>query len=196
VAEVELPNPHELREHAEQTWSRRVALLTAVYAVVLAIAGLGGKYAMKEMLLAQQQGSDQWAYYQAKVIREHLNRANKILLQAQLAEPSALKGAERGKFETVAKRFEEEEKRMASDKKDIEKEARKLEHERDLYRTKDPYFDYAEVLLQIAIVCSSVSILATSRPMLVISLALAGIGAMMTINGFLLVVKIPFLQPH
>jgi hypothetical protein len=53
---------------------------------------------------------------------------------------------------------------MASDKKDIEKEARKLEHERDLYRTKDPYFDYAEVLLQIAIVCSSVAILATSRP--------------------------------
>ncbi len=196
MAEVELPDPHELRERGEKTFSRRVALLTAVYAVVLAIAGLGGKYAMKEMLLAQQQGSDQWAYYQAKVIREHLNRANKILLQAQLAEPSPLKGGEREKIDTVARRFEEEEKRMASDKKDIEKEARKLEHERDLYRTKVPYFDYAEVLLQIAIVCSSVAILATSRPMLFISLALAGIGAAMTINGFLLAVKIPFLQPH
>jgi hypothetical protein len=85
---------------------------------------------------------------------------------------------------------------MASDKKEIEKEARKLEHERDLYRTKDPYFDYAEVMLQIAIVCSSVAILATSRPMLFVSLALASIGVLMTINGFLLVVKVPFLQPH
>ena len=196
MAEVELPDPHELHERAENTFSRRVALLTAVYAVVLAIAGLGGKYAMKEMLLAQQQASDQWAYYQGKVVREHLNRANKILIEAQLAEPSAFKPAERAKFEGVGKRFADEEKRMASDKKDIEKEARKLEHERDLYRTKDPYFDYAEVLLQIAIVCSSVAILATSRPMLFISIALAGLGMLMTLNGFLLAVKIPFLQPH
>jgi hypothetical protein len=196
VAEVELPDPHELREKAEETFSRRVALLTAVYAVVLAIAGLGGKYAMKEMLLSQQQASDQWAHYQAKVVREHINRANKILLEVQLAEPSPYKGAERGKIDTVAKRFGDEEKRMAADKKEIEKEARKLEHERDLYRTKDPYFDYAEVMLQIAIVCSSVAILATSRQMLFVSLALAGIGALMTINGFLLAVKIPFLQPH
>ena len=196
MAEVELPNPEELEERAEKGFSRRVALTTAIYAVVLAIASLGGANAMKEMLLAQQQSSDQWAYYQAKVVREHLNRANKILLETQLAEPSPLKGAERAKVDAVAKRFADEEKRMVSDKKDIEKEARKLEHERDLYRTKDPYFDYAEVLLQIAIVCSSVAILATSRPMLFVSLALAAIGVLMTVNGFLLAVKIPFLQPH
>ena len=196
MAEVELPDPQELRAHAGNSFSRRVALVTAVYAVIFAIAGLGGKYALKEMLLAQQQSSDQWAYYQAKVVREHLNRANRILLETQLAEPSPLKGAERAKVDAVAKRFADEEKRMASDKKDIEKHARKLEHERDLYRTKDPYFDYAEVLLQIAIVCSSVAILATSRPMLFVSLALAAVGVLMTVNGFLLAVKIPFLQPH
>ena len=196
---AEVTQPHEvqeLHEHGEKAFSRRVALLTAVYAVVLAIAGLGGKYAMKEMLLAQQQGSDQWAYYQAKVVREHLNRANKILLEAQLVEPTPLKADERAKLTAVAKRFGDEEQRMAADKKDIEKVARKFEHERDLYRTKDPYFDYAEVLLQIAIVCSSVAILATSRPMVGISIVLAVIGALFTINGFLLVAKIPFLQPH
>ena len=196
MAEVELPDPHELREHAAEAFSRRLALVTAVYAVVLAIAGLGGKYTMKEMLLAQQQASDQWAYYQAKVVREHLNRANKILIETQLAEPSGFKGAERTKFETLAARFADEERRMAADKKDIEKAAHRLEHERDLYRTKDPYFDYAEVLLQIAIVCSSVAILAESRPMVVLSAVLAVTGALMTINGFLLVVRIPLLQPH
>jgi len=196
LAEVELPDPHELHEHAEKAFSRRLALVTAVYAVVLAIAGLGGKYAMKEMLLAQQQASDQWAYYQAKVVREHLNRANKILIETQLAEPSGFKGAERTKFETLAARFADEERRMAADKKEIEKAAHTLEHERDLYRTKDPYFDYAEVLLQIAIVCSSVAILAESRPMVVLSAVLAVTGALMTINGFLLVVRIPLLQPH
>ncbi len=196
MAELELPNPKELEEHREKAFSRGVALTTAVYAVVLAVASLGGNNAMKEMLLAQQQSSDHWAYYQAKVVREHLNRANKILVEAQLAEPSALRGAERAKYEALAGRFADEEKRMADDKKDIEKEARKLEHERDVYRAKDPYFDYAEVLLQIAIVSASVSILSASRPMFWFSLALAILGAALAANGFLLLVRLPLPQPH
>ena len=66
MAEVELPNPDELEERRDKTFSRRVALTTAVYAVMLAIASLGGNNAMKDMLLAQQQSSDQWAFYQAR----------------------------------------------------------------------------------------------------------------------------------
>ena len=196
---AEIPPPHEigeLHEHAEKTFSRRVALLTAVYAVVLAIAALGGSNAMKEMLLAQQQASDQWAYYQAKVVREHLNRANKLILETQLAEPSAFRSDERAKYAAAAKRFADEEQRMIADKKEIEAAARAHEHERDLNRKKDPYFDYAEVLLQIAIVCSSVAIVASSRPMVWVSLVLAAIGACLAFNAFTLVLTIPILEPR
>lgn len=196
MAEVELPNPEELEERRDKSFSRRVALVTAVYAVLLAIASLGGNNAMKEMLLAQQGASNQWSYYQAKVIREHLNRGNKMVLEAQLAEPSALKGAEREKFEALARKFADEEKRMNVDKKEIEPKAKAAEAERDLNQTKDPYFDYAEVLLQIAIVCSSVAILSTSRPMFWFSSVLAVLGALSTINGFLLLVRLPFLHGH
>jgi len=196
VPEVELPNPEHLEHHSAKAFSRRVALTTAFYAVVLAVAALGSKVTMKEMLLAQQQSSDQWAYYQAKVVREHLNRANKILVETQLAEPGAVRGAERTKLEALAKRFGDEEQRMVADKKDIEQVARKLEHERDIFRTRDPYFDYAEVMLQIAIVCASVAILSVSRPMVAVSGVLAILGALLTVNGFTLFVKIPFLQPH
>src|SRR5499426_4618320 len=196
MSEVEVPNPHELEEHAARGFTRRVAVTTAVYAVVLAVASLGGNNAMKEMLLAQQQSSDQWAFYQAKVVREHLNRANKILVETQLAEPGGVRGAERTKLEALAKRFGDEEQRMVADKKDIEQVARKLEHERDIFRARDPYFDYAEVMLQIAIVCASVAILSVSRPMVAVSGALAILGALLTVNGFTLFVKIPFLQPH
>jgi hypothetical protein len=196
VAEVELPNPEELEERRDKAFSRRVALVTAVYAVVLAIASLGGNNAMKEMLVAQQEASNQWAYYQSKVIREHLNRGNKLVLEAQLADPSTLKGAEREKFESLARKFGDEEKRMNVDKKEIEPKARAFEAERDLNQTKDPYFDYAEVLLQIAIVCASVSILSTSRPMFWFSSVLAILGSLSTINGFLLFFRVPFLHGH
>ena len=184
MAEVELPNPDELREHGEKAFGRRVALTTAIYAVVLAIASLGGNYAMKEMLLAQQQSSDQWAFYQAKVIREHLYRAQKMLVEANAGNAAA----------EARRAFAEEEKRYNAEKKDIEREAKKLENERDHYRARDPYFDYAEVFLQIAIVTASVSILATSRLMFGFSLVIALVGALYTINGFTLALHLPLLH--
>lgn len=194
MAEVELPDPEELEERRDKAFSRRVALITAIYAVVLAVASLGGNNAMKEMLLAQQQSSDQWAFYQAKVIREHLYRSQKLTVELALAEPSALKGSERTKYEALAQRLAEEERRYNAEKKDVEKDAKKLEHERDVNRDRDPYFDYAEVLLQIAIVTASVSILATSRPMFWFSMTLAAVGAVLTANGFLLLFRLPLLH--
>lgn len=194
MAEVELPNPEELEERRDKAFSRRVALTTAIYAVALAIASLGGNNSMKDMLLAQQQSSDQWAFYQAKVIREHLYRAQTLVLQAELADAAAARGPRQERLQALAKQFSDEEKRYNGEKKDIEKEAKNLEHERDVNRARDPYFDYAEVLLQIAIVCSSVSILSTSRPMFWFSMALALLGVVFTANGFLLFFRLPLLH--
>ncbi len=196
MAEIEVPNPDELHERAETAFGRRAALTTAIYAVVLSIAALGGNNTVKEMLLAQQQSSDQWAFYQAKVIREHQYRGQKMLLETQLAEPSSLKGAERAKVEALAAKFAEEEKRYNAEKKDIEKDAKKLELARDLRRDRHPYFEFGEVLLQIAIVSASVSILSSSRPMFWFSLVLAVLGAGLTLNGFGQFFKLPFLHHH
>src|SRR5207245_11313101 len=187
MAEVELHKHEELEELRGKSFTRRVALTTALYAVVLAIASLGGTNAMKHMLLAQQQASDQWSFYQAKVIREHQYRIQKLRLEADLAERGhTMKPEARLKFEGLQAKLTDEEKRYNTEKKEIEKEAKKLEQERDLYRTKDPYFDYAQVLLQIAIVMASIAILATSRPLFFFSLGIAGFGALLVLIGLLL----------
>ena len=102
MAEVELPKHEELEELRGKAFTKRVALTTALYAVVLAIASLGGTNAMKHMLMAQQQASDQWAFYQAKVIREHQYRIQKLRLEADLAERGGtMKPAARQKFEEL-----------------------------------------------------------------------------------------------
>jgi len=195
MPEVELPNPAELHERAEESFGRRVALVTAIYAVVLAIASLGGNNAMKDMLLSQQQSSDQWAFYQAKVIREHLYRAQKMQVEVDLDERGpSLRPEARAKLEALRAKLAEEEKRYNAEKKDIERDAKKLEQQRDVNRDKDPYFDYAEVLLQIAIVMSSVSILSKSRPTFFFSLGLALAGALLAVNGFTLFFRVPFLH--
>ena len=74
--------------------------------------------------------------------------------------------------------------------------ARRHERERDLNRAKDPYFDYAEVLLQIGIVLASVSILSKSRPVFVVSLVVAIAGTILAFNGFTLWFKVPLLDMH
>src|SRR5213594_152718 len=84
----------------EKTFARRAAFTTAIYAVILAITSLGGNNATKEMLLAQQQASDQWAFYQAKVIREHQYRAQALRLEAELLERGPVMRPEaRAKYE-------------------------------------------------------------------------------------------------
>jgi len=195
MPEVEIPNPEELEEIRNKEFTRRVAMTTAIYAVMLAIAALGGNNAMKDMLLAQQQSSDQWAFYQAKVIREHAYGLQQKRLAVELAERGADMVPEaRQQYEALLAALTAETKRYNTEKKDIEKDAKKLEHERDVNRQRDPYFDFAEVLLQIAIVMSSVSILSSSRLLYGLSLILALGGTFLMINGYTLWVMLPFFH--
>jgi hypothetical protein len=195
MSEVELPNTEELEEIKGKKFTKRVALMTAIYAVILAITALGGNKTMKEMLLTQQQSSDQWAFYQAKVIREHLYRSQKMRLEVDLLERSdRMKPEVKEKLEDLAKKMDAEEARYNTEKKEIEKEAKKLEQERDYCRAKDPYFEFAEVLLQIAIVMSSIAILSNSRPAFLFSMISAFLGALLSFNGFFMIIHLPFFH--
>jgi hypothetical protein len=195
MTEIELPNPKELEELKREGFTKRVALVTAIFAVILAITSLGGNNAMKSMLLAQQQSSDQWAFYQSKVLREHLYRTTKAQNEAALLERGRAMSAEaRVRYETLAAMYGEEEARFRSEKTAIENEAKRLESERDVSSSRDPYFDYAEVLLQIAIVMSSISILAGSSMIFRFAIVSAVLGGIFSLNGYLLLFRIPFFH--
>jgi hypothetical protein len=194
VAEVELPNPQELEEIRETSFTRRTALVTALYAVCLAIVSLGGNNATKEMSLAQQQASDQWAFFQAKSMREQLYRIERMRLEDDLAErEGSLPAAVRERKDKFLATVAGEERRYEAEKKEIEAKAHDLERERDRYRVEDPYFDFGEVLLQISIVLASMSILTRARPIFHASVAAALAGLILGLNGFLQFFRLPFL---
>jgi len=195
MAEVELPNLEELEEIRAKTFTKRVALTTAFFAVLLAITSLGGNNAMKDMLLSQQQASDQWAFYQSKALREHFYKTNGLRIEADLLERGAgMKPAAKTLYEAMLKDMRAEEKRYGQEKMKIEEEAKHLEAERDKNLIKDPYFDYAEVLLQISIVMASISILAVSRQIFYFAIVSASIGTIMMLNGYVLIFKLPFFH--
>ncbi len=105
-----------------------------------------------------------------------------------------MKAPVKERFESILKKMAEEEARYGGEKKEIESEAKKLEHERDVNRSRDPYFEFGEVLLQIAIVMASVSILSGSRPVFYFSIVSASLGALCSLNGFFLIFQVPFLH--
>jgi len=195
IEEIELPNTEELEEMRAKRFTKGVAITTAFYAVVLAITALGGNNSTKEMLLAQQEASDQWSYYQAKNMRENLYKIQRLYVEADfLDRADTMKPETRARFEAAIKKMSDEESRYASEKKEIEREARKAERERDVNKKKNPYFEFAEVLLQVSIVMASIAILSSSRPVFYFSLVSAAIGAILSFNGFVMVLHLPFLN--
>ena len=58
---------------------------------------------------------------------------------------------------------------------------------------KDPYFDYGQAALQIAIVLASIAIISGGSALLVLSMVLGAAGALLTLNGFLMVAHLPLI---
>jgi hypothetical protein len=196
MSEVELPNPEELEEAAGKRFSKRVALTTAIYAVLLAITSLGGNNATKEMMLSQQMSNNQWSYYQAKSIKESFAIERRESVEAILAEHGAAMTPDARKiFERRRDAAASDEARYAKEKGQILAEAKTLEKDRDIGRAKDPYFDFGEVLLQLAIVTASTAILSGSSPVYLFSIVMAAFGAVLSLNGFLQLFTLPFLGP-
>jgi hypothetical protein len=69
---------------------------------------------------------------------------------------------------------------------DVVADARGHHAARDDAWLRDPYFDQAELALQVAIVLASVTMLSGRRRADIVSLLLAVIGALFTANGFFL----------
>ena len=79
----------------------------------------------------------------------------------------------------------------ADGKKQLTERAKHFEEVRDRAGEKNEFFDYAQMMLQLAVVLGSVSILALSRPLLWITGILGAAGLALVINGFLLILPMP-----
>lgn len=187
------------KDKESDRFKQRAAVMIAAFAMVLAICGLGGSNAGKEAVNNNILASNFFNFYQAKNMRQ-----TALILAADeaelswLADPAlsdAAKQAIRAKLErykqTIARYDSEPDTREG--KKELLARAKEHEKLRDHALKQDPYFDYAEALLQIAIVLTSVAIIANLGWLAVFGGAVGIAGALLTINGFWLLVEIPGL---
>jgi hypothetical protein len=201
---------HEKAEHESvERFRTRAAIVIGVLAGLLAIAGVGGEDATKEMLSANIRAADAFAFYQAKNIRQtSLRLAADELEVTHLAWGEALNEPARQDIERKVARYKATADRYESepDPKDptnplkgegkiqLLAQARNFEHIRDHAERKDRNFDFAGGLYQIALVLGSVSIVANSRRLLLFTLVLGAVATLLAINGFFLLFDLPGTQ--
>ena len=188
-------------EKTRDRFKQRAAVAIAFFAMILAITGLGGSNAGKEAVNNNVLASNYWNFFQAKNMRQtsFALAADQLELRLAQNDPALSPEAQaelRKKAEayrkTVARYESEPETREG--KKELIARAKEYEAKRDHALKQDPYFDYAEALLQIAIVLISVAIVADVVWLSFIGGILGILGAMLTLNGFYLFVELPFLS--
>ena len=183
---------------ADATFRKYTGIYLGIVAMLLAITALGGSNATKTMLNANIQASDTYGYYQAKNIRQTVYQLTAEQLESELLALPDMPREARTKIEDRIKRYRERVDRYESDpqtgdgKKELLAKAKEFEASRNHAAERDPNFDFAEALFQIAIVLGSVSIVAASRPLVHLSGILAIAGTLLMINGYFLLVHLPF----
>lgn len=167
---------HEEVEREGTGFLRTVALTTALLAALAAIASLQAGATVNEALVLkteatqlQSQASDQWAYYQAKGVKEAVASSAANAWNAAGKQPPAALAANATRY--------------ANEQKDIATAAQKLEHQRDERSAEADHllhrhhgFANAVALFQVAIALGAVTALTRSRPVFIGSLALGVAG--------------------
>jgi Domain of unknown function (DUF4337) len=195
MPEVEIPDPHEVHEKAADPFTKRVALCVAIYAVVLALSAAGGSNAKTDMLMAQLKASNFWSQFQGKSVRESNYLNDKEHYEFELTKESTTP-AGKAQIEKSLARIQGKLDEYKKEKGEIKEKAEKYEQERDHSHKRDPYYDHAEVLMQVAIVLASVAMLSGRRWAFYASLVLAMLGTLLALNGWLLLDGGKLLMEH
>ncbi|ASU33988.1 DUF4337 family protein [Mucilaginibacter xinganensis] len=162
---------HHMLSEGKEKWVLYVALTTAVFAVLAAIAGLMAGAHADEAMLSQMRASDQWAFYQAKGVKsEILISSNKILVA--MGKPPVtedLNKVKENKAEQAA----------------IMAEAKTFQQESDEHTAKHSTLAKSVTLFQVAIAIGAISIITKRKALWLGSMGFAAIGLFFLLGGFL-----------
>jgi len=176
-----------------------VGVYIGILAVLLAICGVGGGNAAKDATRSNIEASNTWSFFQAKNIRRTAINISADELELMLAAQPGMPADAKKKIADKIKDYRALTQRLTTDpekKEGLDElfvKGKSLEAERDVALRKDPYFDWSQALLQIAIVLASVHLIIGNMALLGLSGGLGALGLLLMINGFTLLVPLPFL---
>jgi Domain of unknown function (DUF4337) len=175
---------HEVLEdhahhHDPEPWTLPVAITISILAVLVAMATLMGHRSSIEAVLLQTQATDQWAYYQAKNNRLHLMQIDADVLGVLAPSSNEKAAALREKYQKEIERYEK-------DKDQISEKAKEFENERAVVSRREDRFDAGEVVLDIALIICSLTLLTKIKAFWYSGIAIGIVGFFVALSGFLI----------
>ena len=176
--EVETEKLHEAikeeLEHEGGRFLKQIALTTALFAALAAVASLRAGATVNDALVLkteaarlQSEASDQWAFYQAKGIKAAVQEASRTSWLSIGKEPPAEYGEKQ-------QRFAEEQVEIQNKAKEFEKQRDEKSAEADHLLHRHHGFANSVAIVQIAIALGAVAALGRSKLVWLASL-LAGV---------------------
>lgn len=174
---------HEVLEahegHEEDPLTLPVAVTLSILAVLVAIATLLGHRGSTEELMLQTKASDQWALFQAKNIRLHEMQSVADVL-------GTLAPVDKEKAEALRERYLREAERYEKEKDEASEQAKELEKERVLVSRRTDRYEAGEVILEIALIICSLTLLTKKRFFWLSGIVLGLVGVCVALSGSLI----------
>jgi hypothetical protein len=171
-----------------EKWMKVMAVTTTVLGVIASVALSRSSYFITKSQFLTAQEEDQWAYYQAKSIKEDLYLIQETSLQADLLgettplQSNLMKLTIQGNARDIV-HYDQE-------KADIKKKAEDVHKQNALGVATGTKFSLAVVFAQIGIMLSSVGFLLKRRTLWFVGLVLGSISIFFIVDGFLFIYRI------
>jgi hypothetical protein len=170
-----------------EKWMKVMAVTTTALGVIASIAlSRSSFYITRSQHLTALEES-QWAYYQAKSIKQDLYVTRIQSLQLDLL--GAASPGQRNLLNQTIENFKKDIARYDLEKVDIKKGAEAFNKQNALGVDRGSQFSLAVVFAQIGILLSSVGVLLNRRALWLVGLLMGGIALVYLANGFLLFLK-------
>ena len=180
---------HEtIDETLEGHRNKRVAILIAILAAMLALAETGGSQSKQDALNANIEASNLWAFFQAKTIRQTVLRTATESLEIEMPTMASSQTDAAKKrmdaWKATAQRYESEPE-TGEGRRELMSRAKAMEARRDRALAADHVFEIASGALQIGIVLASAAVITGAIWLAFTAIGLGLIGAAFVTLGFI-----------
>ena len=173
-----MPEIEVTPEHAADPLTRRVGILVGVVGILLSVVTIASHRAHTQAVIERTESNDQWAFYQAKKIREHTTDMTLLLLTA--LQPAG------AKYEATIAKLETMQSRYADDAEQGRKQAQERDAEQKHEEARALSFDIGEGLLELGLVLCSLYFLARKSFFPIFGVIAGVAGTLMGIWGWVL----------
>jgi hypothetical protein len=174
IADLKAGRVAAKEKEQRESWTKYVSLSVVIIAVFSGIdAQWAGKYGSMSQM-SQVQASDEWNYYQAQSLKQHLFEVTRRQIAKNATDPEALQQQK----EYEAKIAEYEKRRTESSAK-----AKKLEGKRDYAGRVGAKLGLALTCFSVSIAMASICMMSKKKPLWFLAMALAAFGVVQMIVG-------------